>query len=298
MARTIAEIYNAMATTKADMQELHDWVVDPQNPSYVMDNADQLLADLRSTSKVAIWRLFLYVFAVGSWTIETLYDKLVMTIDAIMAAKRPHTLRWYAEESKKYQYGHELVWADYQYSYAVYDPDARIIKYASAQEFNGKVILKVAKEVGGAKTALTTDEKNAFSAFWNAWRDAGTKLEIKSLAADQLRVNIRIIRDRMVLRSNNSLLRDSSVFPISDAIASFGNALEFDGILRMSKLVDAIQAAEGVVDVKLEHAWHRPAGGTYSEVDMFVNSVAGHFEIDIDASSFVYVDKTVVNVEE
>ena len=298
MARTIAEIYNAMATTKADMQELHDWVVDPQNPSYVMDNADQLLAGLRSTSKVAIWRLFLYVFAVGSWTVETLFDKLTIAIGTIMNAKRPHTLRWYAEESKKYQYGHELVWADSQYSYAVYDPDARIVKYAAAQEFNGKVILKVAKEVGSVKTALTTIEKDAFIAFWNAWRDAGTKLEVISLPADQLKVNIRIIRDRMVLNSNNSLMRDNSVFPITDAIASFGNAMEFDGILRLSKLVDAIQAAEGVSDVKLEKAWHKKSGGTYAEVDMFVNSYAGYFEIDLDTSTFEYIDKTVVNVEE
>jgi hypothetical protein len=297
MARTIAEIYNAMATTKADMQELHDWVVDPQNPSYVMDNADQLLADLRSTSKVAIWRLFLYVFAVGSWTVETLFDKLVIAINAIMAAKRPHTLRWYAEESKKYQYGHELLWADNQYSYAVYDPDARIIKYAAAQEFNGKVRLKVTKEVSGVKTALSTDEKNAFVAFWNAWRDAGTKVEIISLPADQLKVNITIIRDRMVLNNNNSLLRDSSIFPIADAIAAFGNALEFDGVLRLSKLIDAVQAAEGVVDVKLHRAEHKPAGGTYVEVDMFVNSTAGHFVIDQTTSSWEYIDKTVVNIE-
>ncbi len=297
MARTIAEIYNALALTKANLQELHDFVVDPANPSSVMDDADTLLADLRSTSKVAIWRLFLYVVAVGSWTVETLFDKLTAAINAIMAAKRPHTLRWYAEESKKYQYGHELIWADNQYSYAVYDAEARIIKYAAAQEVNSKVILKVAKEVNGVKAALTVTEKSAFTEFWNAWRDAGTKLEVVSLSADILKIDICIIRDRTVLAVNNSLLRDSSVFPIADALKTFGDALEFDGILRLSKLVDAIQLAEGVIDVAVRRAWHKPAGGTYSPVEMFVNSVAGHFVIDNEDSTWVYVDETIVNIE-
>lgn len=297
MARTIAEIYNAMATAKANMQELHDWVVDPENPSSSMDGADQLLADLRSASKVAIWRLFLYVFAVGSWVVETLFDKLTVEISGIMAAKRPHTLRWYAEESKKFQYGHEMAWSDYQFKYGVYDDSARIVKYAAAQELNGRIILKVAKLVNGSTTALETGEKDAFAAFWENWRDAGTKLDIVSLPPDQLMVDIAIVRDRMVLNSSNQLLRDMEVLPIANAIAAFGKALEFDGVLRLSKLVDAIQAAEGVTDVKLMHAWHRCAGGTYQAVDMSVVSAAGHFEIDWDQSTWDYIDETVAQVE-
>ena len=61
--------------------------------------------------------------------------------------------------------------------------------------------------------------------------------------------------------------------------------------------MDCIQAAEGVIDVKLQHAWHKPAGGTYSEFDMWVNSVAGHFVIDQVNSSWEYLDETIVNIE-
>lgn len=296
MARSIAEIYTFMASVKANMQELHGFITDPSNPASVEDNAESLLADLRSKSKVAIWRLFLWVFAVGSWVVETFFDRHKTEIKGIMDAKRPHTLRWYAEESKKYQHGYALVWANNTYNYPVYDESARIIKYSAATESNGKVILKVAKELSSVKVPLTQLEKSTFTEFWRTWKDAGVKIEIISQVADILKIDITIIRDRLVLTADNSLIRDSSVFPIADAIKTFGSSLEFDGILRLSKLVDTIQLAEGVVDVKLNHAWHKPAGGTYTEVALSVTSVAGYFVID-QTSIYDYQDNVIAQIE-
>jgi len=296
MARKISDIYNRLNSSKASFQELHDYVVDSDNTHSLQDNWDTLLSDITSGSKVAIWRLWLWIFAVGSWIVESLFDTHKKEIIALLSAKKPHTLRWYAEESKKYQYGYALQWIGDTWVYNQVDETARIIKYAAASEKDGKVKLKVAKEVSGVKSPLNVLEKATFTEFWHKWKDAGVKLEIVSQAADFLKVNLTIVRDRLVLNGDNTLLRDASVNPIKNAIDAYAGNLEFDGVIMLSHLVDAIQAAEGVIDVKLNSAHHKPAGGTYSAVDMKVEAVAGYFTIATD-STYVYQDNVIVSIE-
>jgi len=296
MARTIAEIYDELNASKASMAELNDFVVSSQVPGSIEDNYSDLAIDVSSGSKVAVWRLWLWIFAVGSWMVEVLFDRHTSHITEVLDSKRVHTLRWYAEESKKYQHGYTVSWINDCYQYATNDIDARIVKYAAASEKNGRVILKVAKDNGGAKAPLSTLEKNTFKSFWDKWKDAGVNLEIISLPPDQLKINITIVRDRLILDANNNLLRNNSINPIALAIEAFGNSLEFDGILRLSKLVDAIQAAEGVIDVRLDQAWYKPAGGTYAGVNMSVEAIAGYFELSYNDSQFTYENNVEVTV--
>ena len=293
---TIAEIYDRLATSKASMQELHDYLVDPNIPGSILDSYERLSIDAKTISKVANWRLWLWIMAVGSWTIEKLFVVHKNDITAILEAKRPHTRRWYAEESKKFQYGYPLIWNDNQYQYERYDADALIVKYAAASELNGKVILKVANEVGGVKVPLTFAQKSIFTEFWTRWKDAGVRLEIISQAADLLKVDLTIVRDRLVLDANNCLLRDSSINPFLLAIDEYSKNLEFDGIIRLSKIVDAIQAAEGIVDVKLASAWHKATGGSWAPVDMEIEAVSGYFDLSLSESTLEFIDNINVTV--
>ena len=276
------------------MQELHGYQVSSSLPGSILDNSETLLQDLNSGSKVAKWRLWLWLFAVGSWVCEQMVDAIKAAIEAILAAERPHTLNWYSSQSKKFQYGYGLSWVNNQWVYLVNDDNAKVVKYAAACEENGKVIMKVQNEVGGSMQKLTNDEKSAFDAFWAKNKDAGVKVESRSADADVLKVNITVIRDRMVLASDNSLLRDSTVFPIANAIAAFGDALEFNGIIYLDKLCDAIQNAEGVVSAKINSAQWKAAGGVFANVDMFVNSYSGYFVIDA-TSTWTFID--LVNVQ-
>lgn len=295
MSRTLTEIYNTLAVSKASMQELHGFVVDKSQPGTILDNSETLLEDLSSGSKVATWRVWLWLFAFGSWICEKTVDTIKASIQAIIDGKTPHTLRWYAEESKKYQYGYAMIWDGNQYKYAVIDEAAKVVKYAAASEKDGSVILKVANEIGGVKVKLTNIQKATFTQFWEKWKDAGVSLVIRSADADILKTSFSIIRDRLVLNANNSLLRDATVFPIDDAIAAFQGALEFDGIIWLDKLVDAVQKAEGVVSVRLNSAQWKPAGGTYSNVTLFVESFAGYFILD-GTSQWEFIDNVNVQV--
>lgn len=290
MARAISEIYDDLNAQKATMQQLDVFVVSTDIPGDVEDDANRLATDIKSESNVAIWRFWLWLMAFASWIVETLFDRHTADIALRIAAERPHTLRWYAEESKKWQYGYAMEWDGEKYYYAIDDPDSRIIKYAAASEKGGKVYIKVAKDNSGIKVPLTTTEKNAFIEFWSKWKDAGVKLVIISQAADILKITLKIVRNRLVLDANNCLLRDPTINPIELAIDGYGTALEFDGIMMLSKLIDEIQVAEGVIDVKLISASAKPAGGNYAVVDMAVEAVSGYFVLSYDDSNFTYLD--------
>ena len=293
---SIAEIYDRLALSKASMQELADFLVDPNVAGSILDTSARLSIDAKTISKVGNWRLWLWIMAVGSWIIEQLFEIHKSDITAILAAKRPHTIRWYAGESKKFQYGYPLVWKDDKFQYERYDPDALIVKYAAAVERGGKVILKVANEVSGAKIALTAGQKTIFTEFWTRWKDAGVRLEIVSQAADKLKVDLTVVRDRLVLDASNCLLRDSQVNPFMNAIDDYSKSLEFDGIIRLSRLIDFIQLAEGIIDVKLNSAAHKPSGGTWSNVDMEVESVSGYFELSLTDCTLTFIDNVNVSV--
>jgi hypothetical protein len=293
MTPTVGEIYNMLNAEKATMQSLNGYVVSTDIPGSIQDTDISLAKALKSNSKVAKWRLWLWLMAFASWLVETLFDRHTADIEARLADQRPHQVHWYAAESKKFQYGYAVSWINDRYGYAVDDPAARIIVYAAAREKNGKVIIKVKK---ANKAPLTGPEMDAFALFWTKWKDAGVKLQFVSQPADQLKITITIIRDRLVLDINNNLLRDPTINPITNAIAAFGESLEFDSIVYLSKLVDCLQLAEGVVDVKLTAASIKPNGGNWSSIDMEAESVAGDIDLSYSLSTFTYIDEVNVQV--
>ena len=73
MARSIQEIQTLILQAKA------------QEPA---------LNELNSTSKVAIWRLWVYIIAVAIWSLEKLFDQHRADIDKRLAELKPHTARW------------------------------------------------------------------------------------------------------------------------------------------------------------------------------------------------------------
>ena len=294
MSKSIREYYDQLNQVKATMSELDSEVVTTDSNS-TADSSDQLILDLASGSKVANWRLWLWIFAVGSWIIDSLFDRQKVDITAIMEAKRPHRTQWYSQESKKFQFGYGLTWANNTWGYSVNDDNAKVVKYAAASERDGKVILKMATEVNGLRLPLTTQQFNAFKDFWAKWKDAGVKLEFVNLPADSLKIDITIVRDRMVLNGDNSLVRNSQVFPIKAALDLFARNLEFDGVVMLSKLEDAIQGVEGVKDVKIKHAYLKPSGGNYSEIAMSSDTTSGYVTI-AQSSLYEYVDAVQVAV--
>lgn len=292
MARTIAQIYDSLNTVKANMTALQGYVTEVSG--VVKDDSKNLAADVTSGSKIANWRLWLWVVAVGSWVMENLFDSAVASISAVVNSARPHTLRWYEQETGKWQYGHELAWInDDHYGYATDDPAARLVAAVSATESDaGAVTIKAVKAISGELTQLSTIEQTSLAAYWAQWKDAGVAIEIVSRPANVLDIQATVVRDRLILAEDGTLLRDSGINPLTDALQAWLDALPFNGIIRKTDIEAAAKQAEGIKDFVITFFWIREGDGvTWTQISREIVPPSGFASIDLERSTFTYVDE-------
>lgn len=246
--------------------------------------ADATLSPLlTSISKTAVWRLLTYIVAVAAWTQEQLRDIFTADIDEQIAAKKPHSLRWYGEMSKAFQYGYDLVdEADY-YDNTGIDDDvvaaSKIVSYAAVVEQQRGVRIKVAKTIGSDLGALTNDELTSFSTYMSEIKDAGVKLLITSGPADNLRLVLRIQYNPLVLNAAGARIDGTTSTPVPDAIKNHLLNLPFNGVFSVQKLVDAIQAVEGVNDLNIDQVATKYGALNFSSVNISVIPDAGYLRI-------------------
>jgi hypothetical protein len=270
MARKITEIYDEMIAGKAAMVALHNLQPD-------IDSAQTLLTELSSKSRVAVWRLMLFVTAVAIWTHEKLWDVFRAEVDAIVAAAVPGTAQWYRNQSLQFQLGDEMKYADYKYSYDPVDTTKQIIKRASATGRGGDVVLKVAREAGGVPAKLAPDELLAFTAYIAKIKFAGTFCSIISDDADLINVSMRVYTDASIINADGEALNQTSSKPVEDAINNYLATLPWDGVVINSALTDAVQAVPGVSDVVLLATAAKAAqAANYQSISRTYRTVAGY----------------------
>jgi hypothetical protein len=268
MARTLTQVYEALIAGKEANSDLDSLTPNPETLSslYTYTNfkslANSVIRGL-STSKVAIWRLIMYVTAFAIWSQESLYDVFTTEVEATIANREYGQLPWYVDRAKEFQLGDQLTWIDDSYyGYATIDEDLQIVTQAAATVSNGTVYVKVAKGTVGSLEKLTSDETDAFEKYMKGSQEAysedgiapaGTKLEIISTDPDELRFAIEVFYDAIVLDSNGVLLSDGTTKPVEVAITNYIQQIPFDSKFRIIDLVDAIQAADGVVNVVVDN---------------------------------------------
>lgn len=284
MARTIAEIYDSLNLVKGNMSELGIYV---NNDAESVDTAKKLVNDVRTAAKVAIWRLWLWIVAVASWTIENLQDTHEAAIRAVIAADKPHTLNWYAGESKKFQYGHVITWLTDHFGYAVIDEAAQIVKYSAAIEnAGGGVTIKSMKE---GRVILTAEELNALKAFWAKWKDAGVVLTCISQSVNLLDFTVTIYRNRSILNANNTLIADPTKNAVTDPANGYVESVDFNGTVYMLELIQQIKNQPGIKNVILAHA-HIDSGTWSSDGLWTVVPDSGFCEIAWEDCTITYSD--------
>lgn len=226
MARSITEIY--------------DSIVAGVNSESDLPNA--------TTSMVGKWRLFAAIIATAIYVHEVLWDAFRVEVDTFAASIIPGTVRWYHEQSLKFQYGDFLEYIDRKFQYAAIDESKRIVKRVAVSEAGGQVRIKISKEVGGLPCPLSTDELTAFSTYINMVKFAGTNIAIINYAPDQLNLTLNVTYNALVLNPDGSLITEPGVFPVTDAINAYIKNIVYGGIFNKTKLIDAIQSASGVID--------------------------------------------------
>jgi hypothetical protein len=232
MARSISDIQAAIAAARAARPEL-------------------AALNIPSPSATAIYQLIEYVVAVALWAHETIFDRHRADVDAIVAAAPIATLPWYTARALEFQQGDPLVvLASGRPGYAPGTTGARLVTRATAKETdnNGlvKVFLKVAKDgpTPGTLAALSEPERVQVQAYFDRLRPAGIRLEVVSRAADRLQLTGTVYYDPLL---------DVPTFQaaVLAAVQGYLAALEFDGLVYVARLEDAIQAVPGVRDVQL-----------------------------------------------
>lgn len=267
---TLKEHIALAQESKTEVKEIYTLINDEVN-----NDAD--LSGATSASKTAVYKLWMYVFAFLSWLQERLFNEAKMELQAIVDEGENGTDRWLAKEVVKFQYGDSLVFdtATAVYSYAVIDETKQIIKRKAIISQNGLTLVKVAKEDGGGNPLpLAGSELTAFESYLNAIQWAGTNIKAVSIASDKLWIPATIYFD--------ALLTQSVVAAnVEAAILGYLANLPFNAEFSLTKLVDAIQLATGVVDVVLGDVQARPDTSTFSSVSRVYYPNSGYFEIDI-----------------
>jgi hypothetical protein len=243
---------------------------------------------LTSTSRVSIYRLLLYISAVCDWTLETLFDLHKQEIDDTIATKKPHSLQWYAQKAKDFQYGYDLVpESDVYDNTGLSDDDidnSKVVSYAAVVEqvVDSRIRLrvKVATTTGADLGPLTAPQLASLIAYFNRVKDAGVLLNITSTAADDLKLSVRIKYNPLVLKGTGERIDGVSATPVQDAIKKHLQNLPFNGVFSVQKLVDAIQLVEGVDDVAIDLVQTRYGVLPFASVDITYTPDAGYLRID------------------
>ena len=289
--RTLQEIYDQINIEKAEMSSLNEWV---NNSGHVLDDNQTLLDDLTTPSKVGIWRLFIWIVAVAIWIHEGLWLVFKSEVDTAIDKHTPHTERWYQESSKIFQYGDELAWNDdtRKYEYEITDANKQIIKRSAAVSNGGIVAIKVATDVNGSIAPLSATQKTAFAAFWKKYRDAGVIINIISTSADLLKLQYDIYFDPLVLSPDGSLISNSSIFPVADAIENYIANLDFNGRFRLEACDAVIKSAQGVIDFSRTLAQSKFGTNDYTDISVSEIAYSGYYNIDTNfplSSNITYI---------
>ncbi len=241
---TLPEIYANYYTALQAQAELA--ALQPQT-----DDAQTLLADLSTPSKVAEHRLWLFNFSVFSWMQLQRFNEHKAEMEAIAAQHPSGTPRWWEEVMKTYQHGYSLGFVNNRPAYTVTDLDARVVKRSACISVGGGVVLLKA---AGDGVPLTAAEGAGLAAFCQMIRPAGPTVNVIYLNADRLRLTATAYINPLVFNPDGSLILDPATWPIEDALNAHLAGLPFNGTMGLTALNDAAQEVPGVVDFQIASA--------------------------------------------
>jgi hypothetical protein len=253
--------------------------------------ADENLSVLNSQSKVAIYRLIVFVVAYAILTFELILEHHKKEIDTAIYEQKAGTPRWYRNMSLGFQLGFDLMKDSDKFDNAGKTADqieaSKVIKYCSVKESaeSNRLIVKVAGEQGESLIPLTGTQIASFYAYLSEIKWAGVKINIINNPADKLVLNMAIYRDVLVLDENgNSIVSGGK--PVETAIKAYMKALSFDGELVLNDLIEILRAVDGVNNAHIIEATYSPYDGVtgtfldFVPINVKTIPVSGYFEIE------------------
>lgn len=242
--------------------------------------------DLTSTSKLAVWQNWKYIVSF----IVNLFQKENKAFEEEMDEKaklyQVTNLQWYRQITLDFLYGKALVWNDDIMRFEQLldegenSEDFKIVDYCAAVKTPGKVRIKVAKNISNTPGQLTTPEKDAIESYLLKMQGASDVIELVNNVADDIRIEIDVYVDPLLIDKSNGELHADGTSPVDEAIDNYLKNLEFNGAFVLTKFDDAIQSAQGVIDIKRVSIESRFGVAAYEDIDVQLIADAGYFKID------------------
>lgn len=273
MARTPTYWYDVILAEKQTMTNLS--VLQP-----TIDDAQTLLTDVKSSSRVARWRLWLWAVAVCAYTLDVVFDLTLIAFEALAKRSRFGTLPWYIQKGYDFQFGDTLVFQNNEFQYVFDNPAIKIIKRAAAQEVGNTVNVKVAKLSGGIPAKLSLVEYTAAKAYFEKIKPAGVYLNLISDDPDEIRIYLNVNFDPLIYDNTGQLLSSPGTYPIIDAINNFIVNVIFDGRLELCDLIDAVQALPGSPSCYDLGCYGRYGANPFTQFTERYYPNSGHMKID------------------
>lgn len=242
MARTLDEIKQAIRADFVSNFTLQE--------AYGLDSSKTFDEQFSKVSLEAIWT---FIVASAIYLLEMIVDQKTTELESQIAAEYPFSIPWYFATAKKFQLGDELVFDEltYQFGYALADETKQIVKNVAVRqrEISGVTKLQVFA-TKDAKVALTAGELAAFQSYIKQIGAAGTHFDFISLVPDNLTINLTVNYNPQIMSYAGDRLSGEGK-PVDEAINTYLDTIKYGGSFSRTKLVDAVQAADGVFDVVL-----------------------------------------------
>lgn len=290
MAKTIDEIMNSMLQTKATLQELNALEVLTSNEKNTLN-----FLTTASTSKVAAWRLQLYICAVAVWALENVFDVFKKEIEEKISLNKIGTSNWYREQILAFQLGYSLN------EMGVYDNTglttaqvqaSKIVKQAAVEEVGNRLRVKVASEnEDGELIPLTAEQMQAFIQYCQLFKYAGTRLLYISRIPDDFKLSFTIFYDPQILNLSGARLDGTDNEPVQNAVKNYLRNLKFNGEFSNTRLTDEVQLVDGVEEPRLDSSAAKYGLFDYAAITEYYIADAGYMKLDEMNTNFNFVPR-------
>lgn len=237
-------------------------------------------------SKVSIEAILTYIVAVAIWTLESLMYKHQNDINSVIEQNALCSIPWYHQQCMNFQLGYSVQFnpETCRFEYHSIDENARIIEFAAVRqlEVDGVTKLRIYISKSG-KQPLSTAELEAFRVYIAEIGAAGVHYEVVSQAPTSLSFTLQIVRNAMVLDMQGNRLNGGGN-AVNEAISGYLDNIVYGGVFNRTKLIDAIQAADGVADVILNEV----RVGSEAATGQNIESPGGAFVFNSANSQITY----------
>ena len=256
MARSISEIKRTM--TNAFMQD------EAIREAYRLPSGKTRFADCFSA--VSLENLLFYIVAACHYVLESLFEKFTQDVEQKISRAVVASIPWYFDKAKAFQYGDALVLnpRTFGYEYAKIDTSKQRVKYVAVRDRGASIEMLVSDDKNGKPTPLSDEVLTAFKHYINAIKIAGVVINVRTRKADELSIAVKVVVDPLKINRTGVDIASSEKV-VEHAIENYLADIVYGGTFNKTKLVDAIQRVDGVVDVVLGTCKYK-AGDEFKEI--------------------------------